>query len=823
MKKRICLSVLMTVALMFFIADYGSAADSIAITGVNITPSRLPVQAGDPVNVTVNASSASASAVYYKFYYCGSYGTSDYERTGWTEVQGYSTSNTCNYIFPASGSYVIVARAVTDPANEPAALPVVGGVVTVGGNDDTVNISSFSSTATPSLKAGESVNLALNASTVSDDPVYYKFFYCASYGTSDYAATAWTTVQEYSASSSSRYLFPDAGNYIVVARAVTDPASEPSALPIFGGMITVNSPSGTTASDSTADAILNSTSVTGISLNGDSITVNGPGATSAGSTVTITSAGAYRISGTLNNGRILVNTEDQETVGIIFNGINISSLSTSPFYVMNAEKTVVVLAGDTENIITDGSSYIFDSAESDEPDAAMFSKDELTICGSGSLTVNGKYNDGIASKDGLEILNGDLNVNSVDDGIRGKDFLVVKGGRITVNATGDGLKSDNDEDTEKGYIAVESGILNITSGGDAFDAETSVRITEGTVNISSGGGSSRSIAADASAKGIKGVASVTIDGGNININSADDAIHSNGSITVNGGTFALSSGDDGIHADTSLIINGGNIGIPKSYEGIESAAITLNNGNIHIVSSDDGINGAGGNDGSGMVPGPGITPVTGTIPETGTIPDNGTVPGTGTRPGSGTMPGTGTMPGQDTFTSSGNYCLYINGGYIVVDAAGDGIDINGSIEMADGVVIVNGPTSSANGALDYDGSFRITGGFLVAAGSAGMVQAPGSTSTLNSVLLNFNSARQAGTLVHIQTATGNGILTFAPSKAYQSLVLSSPELLAGTAYDVYLGGSSTGTVTDSIYENGSYTPGTKYSTFTVSGVVTTVR
>ena len=149
-----------------------------------------------------------------------------------------------------------------------------------------------------------------------------------------------------------------------------------------------------------------------------------------------------------------------------------------------------------------------------------------------------------------------------------------------------------------------------------------------------------------------------------------------------------------------------------------------------LVVSDDGLNVAGGNDGSGI-----------------------------NRPGGG---GGGFNP-PDT-----NYYLYLNGGYIVVDAAGDGIDVNGSIEMTDGVVIVNGPTSSMNGALDYDGSFKITGGFLVAAGSSGMAQAPGNASTQNSLLLNFNSSRQAGSLVHIQSSAGKGILTFAPTKTYQS-------------------------------------------------------
>jgi hypothetical protein len=703
-----------------------------------------------------------------------------------------------------------------------------------------VNISSFSSNATPSLSAGDSVNISVDASTISGTPVYYKFFYCAEYGTANYQNSEWKTVQEYSSVSSCRYVFPDTGNYIVVARAVTDPSHEPAALPIFGGVISVNGGSGTDASDSTADAILGKSQVTKISLNGDSITVNGSGATASGSTVTIASAGSYRINGTLSNGMIAVDTKDKAAVEIILNGINISNSSTSPFYVKNAESTVIVLEAGTNNSITDGSSYVFEDAESDEPNAAMFSKDAMTICGTGSLTVDGKYNDGITSKDGLTIINGKITVNAVDDGIRGKDFITVKGGTVNVIASGDGLKSDNDEDTEKGYIAVESGVLNVVSGADGLDAQTDVAVTGGTLNITSGGGSSSKIAADASAKAVKGTASVTVDGGTFNINSADDAVHSNGSITVNGGKFSISTGDDGFHADTALTFNGGDIGITKSYEGIESAVITINSGNIRVVSSDDGINVAGGNDGSGTIPGPGMggTGTTGTggttggvIPGSGTTGGTGSFPGSGTTPpgngtmpgGTGTMPGTGIPQGNDSFASTGNYFLYINGGYITVNSGGDGVDVNGSIEMTDGVLIVNGPTANDNAAIDYDGYFNIKGGFLAAAGSSGMAQAPGTSSTQNSLLLNLSSAKQAGTIIHIQTSAGTEVLTLSPSKTYQSVVFSSPELVTGGTFEVYVGGSSTGTFTDSLYQDGSYTPGTKYTNFTVAGIVTSIR
>lgn len=213
--------------------------NNINISGISISYSRQPVQTGDSVNVAVKASSVDSRPVYYKFYYCGNYGTADYSTTAWTTVQDYSTSNSCQYTFPNNGSYVIVARAVTDPQNEPSALPIIGGVITVGGNGNQVNISSYDSPSPTNIEAGGSTAVSANAATSSGAPVYYKFYYCGNYGTSLYDSTPWTTVQEYSTSSTCNYSFPSAGNYISVVRAVTDPANEPAALTIIGGVVSV--------------------------------------------------------------------------------------------------------------------------------------------------------------------------------------------------------------------------------------------------------------------------------------------------------------------------------------------------------------------------------------------------------------------------------------------------------------------------------------------------------------------------------------------------------------------------------------------------------
>ncbi|MBN1933777.1 MAG: carbohydrate-binding domain-containing protein [Anaerolineae bacterium] len=529
-----------------------------------------------------------------------------------------------------------------------------------------------------------------------------------------------------------------------------------------------------------------------IKLEGNSITLDGSNATVNDSVITITSAGVYSISGILDDGQIIIDTQDKETVVLILNGANIACSTSAPIYMLNAEKTVITLADGTENAVTDGASYILENPESDEPNAAIFSNDDLTINGTGSLIVNANYNNGIASKDNLKITGGNITVNAVNDGIKGRNYIAVKDGTITVNAGGDGLQSNNDEDAEKGYILIEGGTLNITAGMDGIQAETRLMISGGDIAISSGGGSvngsskaswgnwgTENNTAD-SAKGLKAGVDVTITGGTITIDSSDDAVHSNTSITIDGGDILLTSGDDGIHSDSTLEINGGDINITQSYEGIESATITINDGSIRIVASDDGINTAGGVDSSAL---------------------NG-------------------RPGQNEFAISGNYHLYIHGGYVAVDAVGDGIDSNGPMDMTAGVVIINGPTSNGNGPLDYMGTFNITGGFLVAVGSSGMAQAPSMSSTQYSVMHNFTSPQAAGTLVHIETKDGEDILTFVPTKAYQSVLLSSPELKNGSTYVVYSGGSSTGTVTDSLYSGGTYTAGAPVTSLTISSMVT---
>lgn len=542
-----------------------------------------------------------------------------------------------------------------------------------------------------------------------------------------------------------------------------------------------------------------------ITLEGSSANASSDGVEVTGSTVTISRAGAYRLSGSLEDGQVIVDTQEDEIVRLILDGVKITSTTSAPIFIANAEKVIIILADDSQNSLTDASTYTNIDVEENEPDAALFSKANLTIYGGGELTVNANYKDGITSKDGLLIAGATITVNAVDDGIRGKDYLVIKDGNIVVTAFGDGLKSDEEDDTSLGYIQIEDGNFEITSGGDAIAAQTNVMINNGAFKLASGGGNNEVVDATFSAKGIKGQVSVVINEGTFTINAADDGVHSNGDIILNGGTMSITTGDDGMHADTSLTINGGGITIEDSYEGIESALITVNAGNLHINSSDDGINVSSGVDGSGM-PNGFFSPGQGQPPQPGGQP--------GARPEGGF--------GQDTFASTGNDALHINGGYIYVNAAGDGIDVNGAVEMTDGVVLVMGPVENMNGALDYMSTFNISGGILVSAGSAGMSMGLSETSTQNSLLLNFDQVFSAGTAIHIEEVNGNPILTFIPEKEFQSVVFSAPQLESGVEYTMSVGGKTTGEIVDGLANPTDYSAGSQYTTFTVKSILTTI-
>ena len=407
--------------------------------------------------------------------------------------------------------------------------------------------------------------------------------------------------------------------------------------------------------------------------------------------VTITSGGVYVLTGTLTDGRVLVNAPDAD-VTLVLQDADITCSDSSALYIYKAASVLLYLPDGTASTLTDGSSYDYSggvsSAADEEPNACLYAKSDLIIAGGGTLTVTGNANNGITGKDTLKIEDTAVSVTAANHGINGKDCLVLKQTDVTVTSGGDALRATNDSDTALGCVLIGASTLTLTAGEDGIQAETTLTLFDTTGTVTSGGGSSAALADSVSAKGIKAGTDITVRSGSCALDCADDAVHANGNVTISGGTFTVTTGDDGVHADNAVTITDGTIDIPKCYEGIEGQTITISGGTIDIVSSDDGLNAAGGADQSGF----------------------------GGR-------------GPDSFGGSSDCCITISGCTIRIDASGDGIDSNGDLNVSGGEIYVSGPMSDGDSALDYDGAATITGGTVVAAEYSGMAQNFGADST----------------------------------------------------------------------------------------------
>ena len=284
-----------------------------------------------------------------------------------------------------------------------------------------------------------------------------------------------------------------------------------------------------------------------------------------------------------------------------------------------------------------------------------------------------------------------------------------------------------------------SGILIIEANyEDGIVGKDDLKINSGTYAIT------------AKDEGIRGRDSVYIVDGRFEITAGGDAIKSNNSeeigkgwVKIDGGEIYASADDDGIHAESSLEINGGIIQIAKSYEGLEGANITINGGDISVTSRDDGLNAAGGNDNS--------------------------------------------SPSMGRYQQSSNeYAIYINGGRLYVDAAGDGIDSNGALYLNGGIVIVDGPTGNGNGALDSETGIVYNGGSVIAFGASGMATAPGESSSKYSISVFFASTYKAETKITVKDDNGNTIIEHKSLKSFQHASFSSELFEESGTYHIYV-------------------------------------
>lgn len=483
-----------------------------------------------------------------------------------------------------------------------------------------------------------------------------------------------------------------------------------------------------------------------------------------GNKITVSEESTYIVTGSLTDGQIIVDGDKSEKIRLILDGVTINSNSSAPIYVKQTDKLFITLAENSKNVLTNNKEFTADG--DNNVDAVIFSKDDVTLNGNGSLEITTNCGHGIVSKDDLKITSGTYTITASSHALDGKDSVRIASGTFTLNSDKDGIHSENADDTSLGFIYIAGGTFKITSDGDGMDAAAYLTILDCNATVKSGGGASNaekkqeefgrmndtSSSTDsdtASAKGIKANGNLTISGGTFSLDCADDAVHSNADISISNGNFTIATGDDGVHADSSLKISGGTINVTESYEGIEGLEITVSGGTISVVSSDDGFNAAGGNDSSGY---------------------------------GGGMP-------QDNFSADSDAKITISGGKITIDAEGDGIDSNGSLYVSGGEIFVTGPSDNGNGALDYDGDAQITGGTIVAVGMSGMTQNFGSSSTQGSIL--SNTATNVSGEVTLKDSSGNVLVSFTPTREYNSVVVSTPDVKKGSTYTLTTGDSST--------------------------------
>lgn len=348
------------------------------------------------------------------------------------------------------------------------------------------------------------------------------------------------------------------------------------------------------------------------------------------------------------------------------------------------------------------------------------------------------------------------------------DLMIVSGSVQIVSSGGGGTYTD------------PTGVIDAYHG-PCLNADRNLTLSGGTITLSHSGSAGKGISGDANLT-IGTVSSsptlqVTTTGTPISLGSGEyaeaKAVSVDSVATVDNGTITIASADDAIKSKYRVNINGGLITVTNSVEGFEAPNLYITGGEIHITSSDDGINATYGND----------------------------------------------------IEANDGSILNISGGYVHVNApTGDGIDSNGNLTLSGGTIIVHGPPSQPEVGLDVNGTFLVSGGFTVVAQiNSNMVETPGGSSTQRSVLLKTTTTIAANTIFRIQDTSGNDIVTFKPARNYSSILVSSAAFTAGTTYRVYTGGTCTGTLRDGLYTGGTYAPGTLKTSFTSTSMVQTVN
>ena len=316
-----------------------------------------------------------------------------------------------------------------------------------------------------------------------------------------------------------------------------------------------------------------------------------------GQTIEITTKGVYVITGTAKNASIIVNAGDEDKVQIVLDGVSITNDSTPCIYVKSADKVFVTTTGTDNTLAVTGT---FTADGDTNTDAVIFSKDDLVLNGTGTLTIQSSDN-GVTSKEDLKITGGTINITCSADALEANDSIRIADGTINIKTSKDALHAENDDDDTVGFVYICGGTLNVQSDDDAIHATTIIQIDGGELNL-------------AAHEGLEATW-IQINDGTINIEASDDAINASyksAKITpvaeFNGGyvTIVMGSGDtDAVDSNGNLVITGGTLDItaqsPFDYDGTceKTGGTLIVNGTETDTISNQMMGGHGGKGGMG--------------------------------------------------------------------------------------------------------------------------------------------------------------------------------------------------------------------------------
>ena len=563
-----------------------------------------------------------------------------------------------------------------------------------------------------------------------------------------------------------------------------------------------------------------------VTLSGDGITGETDGVAINGQTVTITAEGTYIFSGTLSEGQIVVDA-DNAKVQIVFDNVDITCASSAAVYVKSAEKVFVTLAEGSQNTLRNTDEYV--AVDDNNIDAVIFAKSDLTLNGTGSLTIVSAEGHGIVSKDDLKITGGIYDITAAGHTLSGKDSVRIADGTFILTAEKDGIHAENADDEEKGYIYIVDGDFTITSDGDGMDASNIVQIEDGTFDITAGGGAANSLKTHESDMPGGGMSQnierpdgesmpqmgekpdeesmsqmgekpdeesmpqmgEKPDGENMPQDTTTDesgtstkGIKAGGGMYLNGGTYQIDSADDSIYSNANITIADGTYTLATGDDGVHADdALTVNGGTITVTESYEGLEGLT------------VTINDGTIDITASDDGINTAGGTD-QSGFGTFgdhfKGMDSADDETEETTDNEMWMELNGGYIHILAGGDGVDSNGDLTINGGEIYIDGPSDNGNSAIDYGdrSSAYVNGGMLVAIGSSGMAEGMSDSSKQEVLMVKLGEQMEAGD-VELTDNEGNVIVSYTALKSYDCVIISTAEVESGATYTLTTSGTMT--------------------------------